>query len=144
MYVPKVARNRLNSIGEFLENNVSSITNQIQKEIAIVDEDNYYNIPTPNHILKVFNVCPFIEILGFVKDHRSHFKEHWIQSRILEPGKLKEELRSLFEMEFFFGSLYLGVLSSIYFAVMDDEISNQFINLEISKLGENYFLLLIY
>ena len=93
--------------------------------------------PIPNFIKKVWSIVPFIEWLGFLKDHRKAFKENWIEAhhRPQDSGKLKEAITFMFEMELIFGSLIMSANASIFMDVYNESLVEDFTNFRLGTLG---------
>ena len=74
--------------------------------------------PLPSLFRRALKISPMIELMGLLKDHRKHFKEHWIAACTLskDGGEiLKNGLTFMFEMELLVAVLLFGVTTSIYF-----------------------------
>ena len=88
----------------------------------------------PGVFYRILNVVPVVELLGFLKDHRWEFKEHWVNACNHNSTRLKSGLTFLFEMEVLVGALFLGLTSSTYFQAIDDDMVSAFSNVEAGKL----------
>ena len=90
----------------------------------------------PSFLQRTLKITPLVELLGFFKDHRRHFKLHWIAACSLkEDGglELKNGLTFMFEMELLVAVLFLGITTSIFFQCITPEM--------IEKSNDNYWSL---
>ena len=66
-----------------------------------------------------------IELFGYMKDHRKHYKEHWIDSCKDDPERLKATLLAQYEMEIVLAVLYLSIIIGVMTSVMGKYVLNE-------------------
>ena len=98
---------------------------EIEELVQLSDEyvdklKGYGNLP--GVVGRTLAMAEYIELAGYLKDHRPHFKHHWISSKKSSPSNLKASLQSLFETELIYGSLLIGVISSVLTQLSDDSV----------------------
>ena len=76
-------------------------------------------------ITRLLQITPIIELFGYMKDHRKHYKEHWIDSCKDDPERLKATLLAQYEMEIVLAVLYLSIIIGVMTSVMGKYVLNE-------------------
>jgi hypothetical protein len=94
----------------------------------------------PSLFSRYMRLVPFVETLGYLKDHRMMYKQNWITACQMDNDgdRLKSGLTYMFEMELLFAALILGVTTDMYFDDMNSDSSatmiENFTNLSVDTL----------
>ena len=103
------------------------------------DDENMHIFKIP-FIKRLFRITPLVELLGYMKDHRFHYKEHWIDSCKNEPKRLKSTLMAQYEMEIVLGVLYLSIIIGVMSSAMGTRIRHFYLLYMSSLSHTNSFL----
>lgn len=119
-------------------NNISSVRDD-DTSIRDAEKPEKLNIykPLPSFLRRTIKITPIIELMGFLKDHRRHFKEHWIAACSLQKNGgqiLKQGLTFMFEMELLIAVLFFGIATTLLFEgvtrEMVDKAHDEYLSLE--------------
>ena len=91
--------------------------------------------PYPSFFKRLLQITPMIEMMGYLKDHRSRFKQAFIESSRHDGNRLKSGMTFMFEMEIILGSLLLAANATIVMSVNDETLIQDFEAFKIFSLG---------
>ena len=113
--------------------------NSFPSDLPLEDDENML-IFRIAFIKRLFRLTPLVELLGYMKDHRFHYKEHWIDSCMNEPKRLKSTLMAQYEMEIVLGVLYLSIIIGVMSSAMGTRIRHFYLLYMSSLSHTNSFL----